>query len=43
MEGNGKVSWCRVNGIIADVQEIGRAREGIAVLLNAVWYKFSGW
>ena len=30
---NGEVSWCRVNG----VQEIERARGGVAVLMN-VWH-----
>ena len=38
MKRNGEVSWCGVNGIIADVQKIERAREGIAVLLNDVWH-----
>ena len=34
---NGEVSWCGVNGIIASVQEMERAREGVAILLNDVW------
>ena len=31
---NGKVSWCVVNGIIGGFQEMERAREGVAILLN---------
>ena len=38
LKGNGEVSWCEVNGIIADVQEMERAREGVAILLNDVWH-----
>ena len=38
MKGNGEVLWCGVNGIIADVQEMERARKGVAILLNYVWY-----
>ena len=34
LKGNGEVSWSRVNGIIANVQEMERAREGVAILLN---------
>ena len=34
----GEVSWCGVNGIIAGVQEMERAREGLAILLNDVWH-----
>ena len=34
LKGNGEVSWCGVNGIIAGVQEMERAREGLAILLN---------
>ena len=34
LEGSGEVSWCGVNGIIAIVQEIERAREGVFVLIN---------
>ena len=37
LKGRGEVSWCRVNGIIYSVQEMERAREGVAVLLNDVW------
>ena len=33
----GEVSWCGVNGIIAGVQAMERAREGVAILLNDVW------
>ena len=36
LKGNGEVLWCGVNGIIAGVQEMKRAREGVAVLLNDV-------
>ena len=35
-KGNGKVSWCGVNGIITGVQEKERTREGVAILLNDV-------
>ena len=38
LKGNGEVSWCEVNGIIASVQEMERAREDVAVLLNDVWH-----
>ena len=34
---NGEVSWCGVNGVIASVHEIEKARKGVAVLLNDVW------
>ena len=37
-KGEGEVSWCGVNGIISGVQEMERAREGVAVLLNDVWH-----
>ena len=37
LKGNGEVSWCGVNGIIAGIQEMERAREGVAILLNDVW------
>ena len=37
-KGKGEVSWLRVNFIIAGVQEMERAREGVAVLLNDVWH-----
>ena len=37
LKGNGEVSWCGVNGIIAGVHEMERTREGVAVLLNDVW------
>ena len=36
LKGNGEVSWCRVNGNIAGVQEMEKAREGEAILLNDV-------
>ena len=35
---NGDVSWCGINGIIASVQEMERAREGVAILLKDVWH-----
>ena len=35
---NGEALWCGVNGIIAGVQEMERAGEGIVVLLNDVWH-----
>ena len=38
LKGNKEVPWCGVNGITADVQEIERAREGVAVLLNNMWH-----
>ena len=38
LKGKGEVSWCGVNGIISGVQEMERAREGVAVLLNDVWH-----
>ena len=34
LKGNGEISWCGVNGIIEDVQEIKKAREGVAILMN---------
>ena len=38
LKGNGEVSWSGVNAIFAGVQEMERAREGVAVLLNDVWH-----
>ena len=38
LKGNGEVSCCGVNGIIASIQEMERAREGVAILLNEVWH-----
>ena len=38
LNGNGKVSWCEVNDIIADVEEMERAREWVIILLNDVWH-----
>ena len=35
---NGELSWCGVNGIIAGVQEMERAREGVAILFNNIWH-----
>ena len=32
------ISWCRVNVVIAGIQTMERAREGVAVLLNDVWH-----
>ena len=34
LKGNGEVSWCRINGIIAGVKEMERGREGVAILLQ---------
>ena len=36
LKGNEEVSWCRANGIIAGVLEMESAREGVAVMLNAM-------
>ena len=36
LKGNGEVSCCGGNGIIAGVQEIKRVREGMGVLMNNV-------
>ena len=33
-----KYHWCRLNGIIAGVQKMEGAREGVAFLLNDVWH-----
>ena len=38
LKGNGEVSRCGVNRIIAGVQEMERARERVAILLSDVWY-----
>ena len=38
LKGKGEVSWYGVNGIISGVQEMERAREWVAVLLNEVWH-----
>ena len=38
LKGKGGVSWSGVNGIIPGVQEMERAREGVAILLNDVWH-----
>ena len=38
LKGNGEVSWCGVNGIIAGVQEMERAREEMTNWLNDVWH-----
>ena len=35
LKGNREVSWCEVN-FIAGIQEMERAREGVAILLNNV-------
>ena len=34
---NGEMSWCGVNSFIVGVQEMERAGEGVAILLNDVW------
>ena len=36
LKGKGEVSWFGVNGIIAGVHEMERAREGVVILLNDV-------
>ena len=36
LKGKGEISWSQVNVIFAGVQEIERARERVAVLLNDV-------
>ena len=38
LKGNGEVSLCLVNSIIAGFQEIEKAREDIVVLMNDEWY-----
>ena len=38
LRGKGEVSWSGVNGIIGGVQEMERAREGVAILSNDVWH-----
>ena len=38
LKGNGEVSWCGVNDTIDSVQEMERAREGVAILLNDMWH-----
>ena len=38
MKGKGEVSWSGFNVISAGVQEMERAREGVAALLNDVWH-----
>ena len=38
LKGNGEVSWCGINGIIAGVQEMKRVKEDVAVLLNDVYH-----
>ena len=38
LKGNGEVSQYGVNGIIGNVQEMERAREGVTILLNDLWH-----
>ena len=38
LKGKGEVSWSGVNVILAGVQEMERAREGVAFLLSDVWH-----
>ena len=38
----GEISWCGINGIIAGVHEMKRAREGVAILLNDLWHSAVG-
>ena len=40
---NGKVSRCGVNGSIVGVQELERAREGVAVLVAHYYYYYHLW
>ena len=43
LKGNRGVSWCGVNGIIAGVKEIERAREGVGIEClssRILWIKF---
>ena len=39
LKGKGEVSWSGINVIFGCVQEIERAKEGMAVLLNDVWHR----
>ena len=36
LKGNGDVLWCGINGIIADIEEIERARKCVVILTNDV-------
>ena len=38
LNGNGELSWCGVNSIIAGVQKMERARKSVAILLSDVWH-----
>ena len=38
LKGKGEVSWSGVNITFAGVQEMERAREGVAILLNDLWH-----
>ena len=38
LKGNGEVSWCGVNVIIAGVLEMERATEVVAILLSDMWH-----
>ena len=38
LKGKGEASWSGVNVIFAGVQELERARKGVAILLNDVWH-----
>ena len=38
LKGREEVSWSGVSVIFASVQEMERAREGVAVLLNDMWH-----
>ena len=37
LKGEEEVSWVKVNGIISVVQEVERAKEGVAVLHMCMW------
>ena len=38
LKGEGEVTWVEDNGIFSGVQEMERAREGVASLLSDVWH-----
>ena len=38
LKGNGEGLWYGAKGIFADIQEVQRVREGVAVWMNDVWH-----
>ena len=38
LKGKGEISWSGVHVIFTSVHEMERAREGVDILLNNVWY-----